>query len=155
MYTNMIALPDPSLQLTAVREMWPLVAELYQASLITSEESERLRENLGNVVRIQICKSLEVVTKTADVLRRHGLEKESKVLSGKTDIVLILFLCVVLYRAVEQSCYRKLKLISIYNLVELKSFVRKLLTQFARDQRETWDYYRTPHGDGYKGVDGR
>ena len=101
MYANMIALPDPSLQLAAV-------TELHQASLITSEESERLREDLGNVVRIQICKSLEVVTKTADVLRRHGLEKESKVLSGKTDIVLILFLCVVLYCAVEQSCYGKL-----------------------------------------------
>ena len=45
--------------------------------------------------------------------------------------------------------------ISIYNLVELKSFVRKLLTQFARDRRETRDHYRAPHGDGYKGVDGR
>ena len=46
-------------------------------------------------------------------------------------------------------------IISIYNLVELKSFVHKLLTQFARDRRETRDYYRVPHGDGYKGVDGR
>ena len=44
---------------------------------------------------------------------------------------------------------------TLYNLVELKSFVRKLLTQFARDQRETREYYRAPHGDGYKGVDGR
>ena len=42
-------------------------------------------------------------------------------------------------------------LVSIYISVELKSFVRKLLTQFARDRRETWDYYRAPHGDGYKG----
>ena len=43
----------------------------------------------------------------------------------------------------------------IYILVELKSSVRELLTQFARDRRETQDYYRVPHGDGYKGVDGR
>ena len=44
---------------------------------------------------------------------------------------------------------------NLYILVELKSYVRKLLTQFARDRRETRDYYRVPHGDGYKGVDGR
>ena len=49
------------------------------------------------------------------------------------------------------SCYG----ISIYNLVELKSFVRKLLMQFARNRRETRNYYRAPHGDGYKGVSAR
>ena len=43
----------------------------------------------------------------------------------------------------------------LYNLVELKSDVRKFLTHFARDRRESRDYYRAPHGDGYKGVDGR
>ena len=46
-------------------------------------------------------------------------------------------------------------IISLYILVELKSSVRKFLTQFARDRCETQDYYRAPHGDGYKGVDGR
>ena len=45
-------------------------------------------------------------------------------------------------------------LYNLYILVQLKSYVRKLLTQFARDQRETRDYYRVPHGDGYMGVDG-
>ena len=44
---------------------------------------------------------------------------------------------------------------SLYILVELKSSVRKFLTQFARDRRETQDYDRAPHGHGYKGVDGR
>ena len=87
--------------------MWPLVTELHQGGLISSEESERLSENFDDVVRIQICKSLEVVIKTADVLRRYGLEKESKVLSGKSDIVLVLLPCAVLYSAVEQTCYGK------------------------------------------------
>ena len=95
--------------------MWPLVAELRQGGLITSEESERLSENFDDVVRIQICKSLEVVIKTSDVLRRHGLEKESKVLSGKSDIVLILLPCAVLlvYNAVEHTCYGKFEIIKL------------------------------------------
>ena len=45
--------------------------------------------------------------------------------------------------------------ISIYILVELKSSVRKLLPQLARDQCQTWKYYEAPHGDGHKGVDRR
>ena len=46
-------------------------------------------------------------------------------------------------------------IISIYILVEIKSSFLKLVPQFARDGRETRDYYRAPHGDGYKGVYGR
>ena len=54
----------------------------------------------------------------------------------------------------QLACYNN-NTISIYILVELKSYVRKLLMQFARDRRETQDYYRAPHGDGYKEVNGR
>ena len=46
-------------------------------------------------------------------------------------------------------------IISLYILVELKSSVRKLLPQLARDQCQTWKYYEAPHGDGHKGVDRR
>ena len=35
------------------------------------------------MVQVQIKKSLNVQTKTADVLRRYGLEKESNLLAGK------------------------------------------------------------------------
>ena len=45
--------------------------------------------------------------------------------------------------------------ISIYILVELKSYVRKLLTQFVHDCRETRDCYKASHGDCYKGVNRR
>ena len=60
----------------------PVLAELQQADLITSEECEGLCDS-SRVVRVQSGKSPEVLTKTADVLRRHGFEKESTHLSGK------------------------------------------------------------------------
>ena len=60
----------------------PVLAELQQASLITSVECEGLRYP-RDMVQVQIKKSLEVQTKTADVLRRYGLEKESNLLAGK------------------------------------------------------------------------
>ena len=68
---------------------------------------------------------------------------------------IILYYVYFMASGVKSGVYCYLHCISIYNLVELKSFVRKLLTQFARDRRETRIYYRAPHGDGYKGVDGR
>ena len=42
-----------------------------------------------------------------------------------------------------------------YYCVSFQSFVRKLLPQLARDRHQTWKYYGAPHGDGYKGADGR
>ena len=78
----MTVLPAPS-------NLSPLVvAELVQADLIISEECVGLRY-IGNVVEVQRGKSPEVLTKTADVLRRHGFEEESKFLAGKQTQPLI------------------------------------------------------------------
>ena len=72
----MVVLPVPSL-------LSPLVlAELQQADLITSEECEELYDP-RLVVIAQSGKSTEVVTKTADVLWRHGFEEHSNFLAGK------------------------------------------------------------------------
>ena len=60
----------------------PVLAELQQADLITSEECEGTYDS-SDVVRVQSGKSSEVQSKTADVLRRHGFQQESNLLSGK------------------------------------------------------------------------
>ena len=78
----MIVLPVPSLLSP------PVLAELQQADLITSEECEGTYDS-SDVVRVQSGKSSEVQSKTADVLRRHGFEKESNLLSGKKTQPLI------------------------------------------------------------------
>ena len=66
----------------------PVLAELQQADLITSEECEGLYDSSG-VVFVQSGKSPEVRIKTADVLRRHGFQKESNLLTGKQTLPLI------------------------------------------------------------------
>ena len=63
-------------------------AELQQANLITSEECEGLYKS-SRVVFVQSGKSPEVQSKTADVLRRRGFEKESNLLTGKQTLPLI------------------------------------------------------------------
>ena len=78
----MIVLPVPSLLLP------PFLAELVQADLITSKERRWLYE-LSHVVAVQRGKSPEVLTKTADVLLRHGFEKESNLLAGRQTHPLI------------------------------------------------------------------
>ena len=60
----------------------PVLVELQQADLITGEEC-RGTFDPSLVVEVQSGKSPEVVTKTADVLKRHGFEEESKLLAGK------------------------------------------------------------------------
>ena len=67
-------------------------AELQQAGVITSEECERL-EDSSDVVLVQSGKSPEVQSKTADVLKRHGFEEESKLLAGKQTQPIIHVLC--------------------------------------------------------------
>ena len=59
----------------------PVLAELQQADLITGEECEELY-GLSDVVEIQSYNSPEAQSKTADVLRRHGFEKESNLFAG-------------------------------------------------------------------------
>ena len=78
----MIVLPVPSLLSP------PVLAELQQADLITSEEYRWLWQP-SDVVRVQSVKSSEVQSKTADVLMRHGFEEESNLLSGKQTLSLI------------------------------------------------------------------
>ena len=56
---------------------------------------------------------------------------------------------------VEPLCINLEGEISIYILVELFLSACKLLLQHACDRRETWDFYRVPHGECHKGVDGR
>ena len=96
----MIVLPVPSL-------LSPVVfAELVQADLITSEKCEGLYDP-SDVVAVQSGKSPEVLTKTADVLLRHGFEEESKLLAGKQTQPLIhvpVVCCIV-----EPSCKGHLK----------------------------------------------
>ena len=96
----MIGLPVPSLVSP------PVVAELVQADLITSVERRLLRDP-SDVVLVQSSKSPEVLTKTADVLRRHGLEKESNLLAGKQTQPLIHV--PVVCCTVEPSCKGHLK----------------------------------------------
>ena len=78
-----------------------VLAELRQANLITSEECETLDvhrwqwDDLSNVVRVQCVKSPEVMAKTADVLRRHGFESESKLLPGRQSSPSSICLCYV------------------------------------------------------------
>ena len=64
-----------------------VLAELQQADLITSEECEGLSDP-SEVVEVQGRKPADVIAKTADVLRRHGFEKESKLLEGKQTYAL-------------------------------------------------------------------
>ena len=83
----MIVLPVPLLSP-------PVVTELQQADLITSEECSRLYD-ISDVVRAQRGKSPEVVAKTADVLRRHGFEKRSRFLEGRQSSPSSVCLCYV------------------------------------------------------------
>ena len=72
----MIVLTVPSLLSFLV------LAELQQADLITSEECNGLYDP-SDVVRVQSTKSLHVQSKTNDILRRHGFEKEWNLFAGK------------------------------------------------------------------------
>ena len=78
----MIVLPVPSLLSP------PVLAELQQADLVTSEECRGLDDS-SDVVRVQRGKSPEVQSKTAVVLRRHGYTKVSDHLTSKQALFLI------------------------------------------------------------------
>ena len=65
-----------------------VLVELQQADLITSEECRGLDDS-SDVASVQSGKSPEVRSKTADVLRRHGFEEESNLLTGKQTQSLI------------------------------------------------------------------
>ena len=63
----------------------PVLADLQQVDLITSEECRGLND-ASDVVGVQRSKSSEVLTKTADVLRRHGFENKSNHLTGEQTL---------------------------------------------------------------------
>ena len=71
----MIVLPVPCLP------SLPVLVELQQTDLITSEECRGLND-ISVVVSVQRVKSPEVMSKAADVLRRHGFKEESPLLAG-------------------------------------------------------------------------
>ena len=80
----------------------PVLGELRQADLITSKECNRLqvrykwwRDSIRKVVDVQKGKSPEVMSKTAEVLRRHGFEEESKLLAGRQSRPSSICLCYV------------------------------------------------------------
>ena len=83
-----------------------VLAALQQVGVITSEECNGL-SRLIFVVQVQSGKSPEVLTKTADVLNRHGFEEESKLLAGKQTQPLIHV--PVVCCTVEPSCKGHLK----------------------------------------------
>ena len=62
----------------------PVLTELQQVDLITSEECRQLYDPDG-VVEVQSGKFPEVLTKTADTLWRHGFERQSEFLVGKQN----------------------------------------------------------------------
>ena len=86
-----MALPVPSLLSP------PVLGELRQVDLITNEECKRLpvRYGINDVVDVQKSKSPEVVSKTAEVLRRHGFEIESTPLAGRQFTPSFICLCYV------------------------------------------------------------
>ena len=84
----------------------PVLSELQQASLITSEECEGM-DAPSEVVEAQSAKSPEVQTKTSEILKRHGFEKESSLLAGKQTQPLIHV--PVVYCTVKPSCKGHLK----------------------------------------------
>ena len=88
----MIVLPVPFLLSP------PVLAELRQADLITSEECDRLKY-ASDVFTVQKTKSPEVLSKTADILRRHGYEKESRLLAGRQSRPSSICLCYVVQRS--------------------------------------------------------
>ena len=84
----------------------PVVAELRQANLITPEEYRLIHvHDRGllslqqryeiDVVNVQSGKFPKVMSKTAEVLRRHGFKKESKLLAGRQSRPSSICLCYV------------------------------------------------------------
>ena len=71
-----------------------VLTELQHADLITSEECEEL-QHISDVVDVQKGKSPEVMCETAEVVRRHGFEKESNLLAGRQSRPSFICLCFV------------------------------------------------------------
>ena len=93
---NVIVLPVPSLFSP------PVLPELQQADLMTNEECQMLQSQLyftrvecSDVVTVQRGKSPEVMSKTANILKRHGFVSGSRFLSGRLSRPSSIYLCYV------------------------------------------------------------
>ena len=73
----------------------PVLGELRQADVITSEVCEELY-GIRDVVDIQKGKSPEVMSRTAEVLRRHGFDEQSILLAGRQSRPSFVCLCYVI-----------------------------------------------------------
>ena len=58
---------------------------------------------ISDVVNVQRDKSPEVMSKTAGVLRRHGFEKESRLLAGRQSRPSSISLCYVVQRSLHMT----------------------------------------------------
>ena len=62
-----------------------VLSELYQEKLVTEDEVERMKgegDLSDRVIRVQCTKPPEVVTRTADVLDKHGHKDTARQLRG-------------------------------------------------------------------------
>ena len=63
-----------------------VLSELYQEKLVTEDEVEKMKGEGGDltyrVVHVQCTKPPEVMTRTTDVLDKHGCKVEAKQLRG-------------------------------------------------------------------------
>ena len=74
----------------------PVLAELQQAGIISSEECKEVVD-IDDVVQVQSSKSPEVQTKTSEILTRLGLAKEYSLFVGKQTQFPLPSTCGVLY----------------------------------------------------------
>ena len=76
-----------------------ILAELRQADLITKEEHTTLSaitnvdKVITEVVRVQWCKPPQVMSETADFLRKHGVEEESMLLASRQSRLSSVCMC--------------------------------------------------------------
>ena len=78
---------------------------------MTSEECKRVqlkqllfwRGDLSDVFTVQRIKSPEVLSKTADILRRHGYEEKSRLLAGRQSRPSSICLCYVVQRSLHMT----------------------------------------------------
>ena len=65
---------------------YTVLSELYQEKLVTEDEVERMKGEGGylsdRVVHVQCTKPPEVVTRTTEVLDKHGYNEEARWLRG-------------------------------------------------------------------------
>ena len=62
-----------------------VLSELFQERLVTEDEVERIKSGghlLGRLVHLQCTKPPEVVTRTADILKKWGCNNEARKLRG-------------------------------------------------------------------------